>query len=57
MGASLTAEVTKTLPFQTIGDDQPTPGTSVTHSTFLVVDQVLGRFGLSDTGLAPNPLN
>jgi hypothetical protein len=39
------ADVRNTLLPQTTGDDQPTPGMSVTHSTFSVVDQVEGRSG------------
>jgi hypothetical protein len=45
MGLSEVAEVRKTLLPQTIGDDQPTPGMSVAHSTFSVVDQLEGRPG------------
>ena len=52
-----TEVVRKTFPFHTIGDDQPMPGTSATHSTFSVVDQVFGRRGLSLTGSAPGPRN
>jgi hypothetical protein len=40
----------KILVPHTTGDDQPTPGTSATHSTFSVFDHVTGRLGWSETG-------
>ena len=52
-----TAVVRNTFPFHTIGDDQPMPGISATHSTFSVADQVFGSLGLSLTGSAPGPRN
>jgi hypothetical protein len=44
------AAVRKMFRPHTTGDDQPTPGTSATHSTLSVLDQRSGRFGLSETG-------
>src|SRR5262245_35364565 len=38
----LTVDVTKTRSRQTIGEDQPRPGTLTFHATFFVVDQVVG---------------
>src|SRR5262245_13354209 len=43
--------------FQTIGDDQPRPGTSRFHSTFSVSLQVSGRLGLSATPSERGPRN
>ena len=40
-----------------MGEDQPTPGTSVTHSTFWEVDQSSGSLGLLETGMDPGPRN
>src|SRR5262245_12779838 len=51
------AVVRNTLPSHTIGDDQPIPGISATHSTFSVVDQVFGNRGWSLTGSEPGPRN
>src|SRR5687768_5824598 len=52
---ALVAAVMKTFVPHTTGDDQPTPGTSATHSTFSVLDQVTGRLGLSETGFESGP--
>src|SRR5688572_32142795 len=49
------AEVRYTTLFQITGDDQPRPGTSMTHLTFSVIDQVSGRAGASATPLADGP--
>jgi hypothetical protein len=38
-GRELMADVRKTVPFATIGDDHPWPGTSMLHLTCSVVDQ------------------
>ena len=54
---SLVAAVRKTLVPHTTGDDQPTPGTSATHSTFSVLDHLTGRLGLSETGFESGPRN
>ena len=54
---SLVAAVMKTLLPHTTGDDQPTPGTSATHSTFSVFDHVTGRLGLSEIGFESGPRN
>ena len=56
MGLSLVAAVMKTRFPHTTGEDQPVPGTSVTHSTFSVFDQLTGRFGFSAIGFEPGPL-
>src|SRR5688572_29971347 len=37
------AVVTKTLSFQTMGEDQDSPGISVFQATFSVVDHLVGR--------------
>src|SRR5688572_8921534 len=55
IGLSLVAAVMKTRFPHTTGEDQPVPGTSVTHSTFSVFDQLTGRFGFSATGFEPGP--
>ena len=57
IGCSLVAAVMKTLVPHTTGDDQPTPGTSATHSTFSVLDHLTGRLGLSETGFESGPRN
>src|SRR5688572_19679133 len=57
IGCSLVAAVMNTRVPQTTGDDQPTPGTSETHSTFSVLDHLTGRLGWSDTGLELGPRN
>ena len=61
LGASssprLTAVVRNTRSPQTIGDDQPRPGTSVFQATFSVADQRSGRFGPLATPRAPGPRN
>src|SRR5688500_5355339 len=54
---SLVAAVMKTRVPHTTGDDQPTPGTSATHSTFSVLDHVTGRLGLSEIGFDSGPRN
>src|ERR671912_3022021 len=54
---SLVAAVMKTFVPHTTGDDQPTPGTSATHSTFSVLDHETGRLGLSEIGLESGPRN
>ena len=57
IGLSLVAAVMKTRFAHTTGEDQPTPGTSATHSTFSVFDQLTGRFGFSETGFESAPGN
>jgi len=52
---SLVAAVRKTRFPHTTGEDQPTPGTSATHSTFSVFDQLIGKFGFSETGFEFGP--
>src|ERR1051325_458300 len=42
---------------ETIGDDQPRPGTSIFHATFSFVLQCSGRFGLLATPRASGPRN
>jgi len=51
----LVAAVKKTRFPHTTGEDQPTPGTSATHSTFSVFDQLTGRFGFSEIGFEFGP--
>ena len=46
------ADVTYTRSRQTMGDDQPRPGTSIDHATFSVVDQ---RSGSDDSSAMPDP--
>src|SRR5690348_8052422 len=53
----LTTVVTNTRLLQTMGEDQPRPGTSTRHATFSLVLQCSGRFGLSATPSAPGPRN
>ena len=54
----LTAVVTKTRSRQTMGDDQPRPGTSTAQATFSVVDQVLAAASIrSATPDPPGPRN
>src|SRR5262245_35852522 len=55
IGGSLVAAVMKTRLPHTTGEDQPTPGTSATHSTFSVFDQLTGRFGFSEIGFELGP--
>src|SRR5436190_13465613 len=55
IGLSLVAAVRKTRFPHTTGEDQPVPGTSTTHSTFSVFDQLTGRFGFSETGFELGP--
>ena len=55
MGCSLVAAVMNTRVPHTTGDDQPTPGTSATHSTFSVLDHLTGRLALSETGFESGP--
>src|SRR5688572_16221071 len=57
IGCSLVAAVMKTRVPHVTGEDQPTPGTSATHSTFSVFDQVTGRSGLVETGFECGPRN
>ena len=53
-----TADVTNTRSRQTIGDDQPRPGTSATQATFSVVDHRMGRAAdVSATPFPPGPRN
>src|SRR4051794_13538076 len=52
-----TAEVTNTRSPETIGDDQPPPGSSATHATFSVVGRRAGRGGAWATPLPPGPRN
>src|SRR5262249_15029503 len=47
--SALTADVTKTRPPQTTGDDQPTPGTSAFQTTSLSGRQAWGRAFASAT--------
>jgi hypothetical protein len=49
------AEVTYTRPFQTIGDDQPRPGTSTAHLTRSVVDHRVGTFVSEERPLPVGP--
>src|SRR5215813_9724847 len=51
------AEVTITWSPQTIGDDQPRPGTFTFHATFFVVDQLVGMFLMPDTPRPSGPRN
>jgi hypothetical protein len=46
---AFTAVVTYTLSPQTMGDDQPRPGTSAVHATLSVADQRVGRLEESAT--------
>src|SRR6185503_11768386 len=55
IGLSLVAAVRNTRFPHTPGEDQPTPGTAVAHSTFSVFDQLTGRFGFSAIGFEPGP--
>src|SRR5687768_8369434 len=57
MRCSLVAAVIRIRVPHTTGDDQPTPGTSATHSTFSVLDHVTGRLGWSETGFESGPRN
>src|SRR5437899_1528403 len=54
---ALMAVVTNTWLSQTIGDDQPRPGTSVFHATFIVVDHVVGSVSIVETALPAGPRN
>src|SRR4029450_7384299 len=54
---ALTAVVRNTRSPQTIGDDQPRPGTSATHATFSVVENVTGSVESSATPAPPGPRN
>ena len=53
----LIAEVTKTVFPHTMGDDQPRPGISRTHETFLSRDQRVGSDPLEATAEPPEPRN
>src|ERR1051326_8711437 len=46
-GLPLMADVRNRVLPATIGDDQPRPGTSMTHLTFFVFDHVSGSFASS----------
>src|SRR4051795_12350125 len=54
---ALIAVVTKTRSPQTIGDDQPRPGTSAFHATLVVVDHVVGTLSIADTARPACPRN
>src|SRR5690606_6915381 len=49
--------VTNTRSPQTIGEDHPRPGISVTHATLSVEEKLRGRFAASATPDAPAPRN
>src|SRR4029079_17973635 len=53
----LTAEVTITWSPQTIGDDQPRPGTSARHATLIVVDHFVGSVSIDETARPAGPRN
>src|SRR6185295_1541469 len=53
----LTVDVTITRSRQTIGDDQPRPGTSIFHATFFRDDQLIGRLSISATPRPDAPRN
>src|SRR3954466_9547956 len=53
----LTAVVTITWSPQTIGEDQPRPGTSALHPTLMVVDHLSGRLSIAETARPAGPRN
>src|SRR5215471_17583554 len=53
----LIALVTKIWLPQTIGDDQPRPGTSAFHATLIVVDQVVGSVSIAEIARPAGPRN
>src|SRR4029077_13643974 len=53
----LTADVTITWSPQTIGDDQPRPGTSARQPTLIVVDHLTGSVSIADTARPDGPRN
>src|SRR5689334_22763751 len=54
---ALTAEVTNTRPPETIGEDQPRPGTSTDQATCSVADQRRGGAEPSAIPFPPGPRN
>src|SRR5215471_6564187 len=54
---ALMAVVRNTWSPQTIGDDQPRPGTSAFHATLIVVDHVFGSESIVDTPRPAWPRN
>src|ERR1051326_6573046 len=56
-GLPLMADVRNRVLPATIGDDQPRPGTSMTHLTFFVFDHVSGSFASSASPLMSGPRN
>ena len=53
----LTAVVTYTRSRQTMGDDQPRPGTSATQATLFLSDHCCGNLDSSATPAPPGPRN
>src|SRR5262245_23801224 len=56
-GPGLIADVRKTVPPHTIGEDHPRPGTSATQATFSLGDQDVGVFVSRETPAASGPRN
>src|SRR3954470_20457395 len=54
---ALIAVVRNTWSPHTIGDDQPRPGTSAFHTTFVVVDHVVGSVSMAETARPACPRN
>src|SRR3954454_8136458 len=53
----VTAVVTIIWSPQTIGEDQPRPGTSARHPTLIVVDHLSGRPSIAETARPAGPRN